>query len=129
MFNGDHVRRQSIGSSFEASPCIRIEKQLHKTKKAPITMTDTLETIPSEGTEGILRGGCWRIVANSSCPFPINVLSPINLKHSWKTGSPSLGGITITGSVIFRGKEYQPDRLLNGMLWNLTVGGLGEKDM
>jgi serine/arginine repetitive matrix protein 2 len=47
MFNGDHVRRQSIGSSFEASPCIRIEKQLRETKKAPITMTDTLETIPS----------------------------------------------------------------------------------
>ncbi|KZS91528.1 hypothetical protein SISNIDRAFT_551016 [Sistotremastrum niveocremeum HHB9708] len=27
MFNGEHVRRQSIGSSFEASPCLRIEKR------------------------------------------------------------------------------------------------------
>ncbi|KAF8483145.1 hypothetical protein JB92DRAFT_1651529 [Gautieria morchelliformis] len=29
MLGGGHVRRQSIGSSFEASPCVRVEKRKH----------------------------------------------------------------------------------------------------
>jgi serine/arginine repetitive matrix protein 2 len=62
MFNGDHVRRQSIGSSFEASPCIRMEKHLREVKNAPSPIVKrTLETIPSiqfgEGRMDMARRG------------------------------------------------------------------------
>lgn len=29
MLGGGHVRRRSIGSVFEASPCVRVEKRMH----------------------------------------------------------------------------------------------------
>ena len=58
----DHVRRQSIGSSFEASPCIRMERHFREVRNAPPSaMKRKLETIPSvqfgEGRMGMARKG------------------------------------------------------------------------
>ena len=29
MIGGGHVRRRSIGSTFEAAPCVRVERRMH----------------------------------------------------------------------------------------------------